>query len=146
MHNFDYSSNNAADAATTATKTTTCMILLLLLLPLLLYYYYLLLPFKRRLFKGYFTNRFRLEYFQSYITSSLYLFLIGGHNTNAKYIWKHTFVAGEEIYFGCTKLVCILFQHIICCLNKNIKLSTYCKFSLEMWYQIIVLRKLIDFK
>ena len=85
MHNFDYSSNTAADAATTATKTTTtCMLLLLLLLPLLLYYYYLLLPFKRRLFKGYFTNRFRLEYFQSYITSSLYHFLIGRHNTNAK--------------------------------------------------------------
>ena len=85
MHNFDYSSNNAADAATTATKTTTtCMLLLLLLLPLLLYYYYLLLPFKNRLFKGYFTNRFRLEYFQSYITSSLYHFLIGRHNTNAK--------------------------------------------------------------
>ena len=85
MHNFDYSSNNAADAATTATKTTTtCMLLLLLLLPLLLYYNYLLLPFKRRLFKGYFTNRFRLEYFQSYITSSLYHFLIGRHNTNAK--------------------------------------------------------------
>ena len=58
--------------ATTPTSTTITTLLLL----------FTILPFKRRLFKGYFTNRFRLEYFQSYITSSLYHFLIGRHNTN----------------------------------------------------------------
>ena len=93
MHNFDFSSNTASDTATTSTKTTTtCTTTPILLLPLLLYYYYLLLPFKRRLFKGYFTNRFRLEYFQSYITSSLYHFLIGRHNTNAKYIETYVII------------------------------------------------------
>ena len=52
-------------------------------------YYFLL---KRRLFKGYFTNRFRLEYVQSYITSSSYHFLIGRHNTNAKYIETYVII------------------------------------------------------